>query len=74
MSQNTEILSYLKTGATLTPLKALKEFGCLRLSGRIYNLREAGWPVVCDNLDVGNGKRVGHYTLDSNRELWPSVQ
>ena len=71
MSQNQEILSYLKTGATLTPLEALKMFGSLRLAGRIYDLKEDGWPIVCDRLDVGDGKLVGHYYLVNDKDQWP---
>ena len=71
MSQNQEILSHLKTGATLTPLEALKMFGSLRLAGRIYDLKEDGWPIVCDRLDVGDGKLVGHYYLVNDKDQWP---
>ena len=71
MSQNQEILSHLKTGATLTPLEALKMFGSLRLAGRIYDLKEDGWPIVCDRLDVGDSKRVGHYYLVNDKDQWP---
>lgn len=71
MSQNLEILEHLKTGATLTPLEALRMFGSLRLSGRIYDLKQDGWPIFCDRLDAGSGKRVGHYTLSFDKSLWP---
>jgi hypothetical protein len=42
MSQTQKILSYLKSGKTLTPITALEKFGCFRLSGRIYDLRDEG--------------------------------
>lgn len=71
MSQNLEILEHLKTGATLTPLEALRMFGSLRLAGRIYDLKQDGWPIFCDRIDVGGGKRVGHYTLSLDKSLWP---
>ena len=38
MSQNDNILSYLKKGKKLDPMKALKLFGCFRLSARIFDL------------------------------------
>ena len=72
MSQNLEILEHLKTGAVLTPLEALKMFGSLRLAGRIHDLKQEGWPIHCDRISVGNGKRVGHYTLSTDKNLWPS--
>lgn len=63
MSQESQILAYLKTGHVITPMSALREFGCFRLSARIYDLRDAGHDIHCDNLPVGDNKRVGHYTL-----------
>jgi len=72
MTQNKQILHYLKTGKPITPLEALYQFGCLRLSARIFELKENGWPITCDRQDVGDGKVVGHYTLVNNRDLWPT--
>ncbi len=71
MSQNEQILAYLKTGKTLTPMDALREFGSFRLSARIYELKDAGWPIHCDRRDVGDGKVVGHYTLVNDKDWWP---
>lgn len=45
MSQSDDILAYLKTGASLTPLEALSRFGCLRLAPRCLELREAGYRI-----------------------------
>jgi len=45
-SQTEKILKYLKRGGTLTSLKALRMFGCLRLAARIYDIREMGHNVV----------------------------
>jgi hypothetical protein len=71
MTQNELILAHLKTGKTITPMEALREYGCFRLAGRIYDLKEDGWPIVCDRLDVGDGKRVGHYHLVNDKDRWP---
>ena len=62
ISQNLEILSYLKTGKTLTPLQALKLFGSLRLGARIFNLREQGHNITSTMIEVGE-KRVALYAL-----------
>lgn len=72
MTQNKQILNYLKTGKSITPLEALYEFGCFRLSARIFDLKKDGWPITCDRLDVGDDKMVGHYTLVNDRDLWPA--
>jgi hypothetical protein len=41
-TQESRILSALNHGATLSPLEALKDFGCMRLGARIYDLRCKG--------------------------------
>jgi hypothetical protein len=67
------VLTYLKSGKTLTPLEALNMFGCFRLASRIYELKDAGWPIHCERKEMDNGKRVGHYTLVQDKEWWPNV-
>jgi hypothetical protein len=44
-SQTEQILTHLKKGKTITPLTALNKFGCLRLSGRIFDLRDEGYNI-----------------------------
>lgn len=63
MSQKDAVLEYLKGGRQLTPLEALKRFGCLRLSGRILELRQEGHRIETTMVEVGNDKRVGSYLL-----------
>ena len=46
MSQNQEILKHLKEGKTITPLDALREFGCFRLAARVYDLRLKGYDII----------------------------
>lgn len=60
--QNERILSYLQTGKRLTPLIALRRFGCLRLSGRIYELRALGHQIKSELVRRG-GKWVSEYWL-----------
>lgn len=45
-SQNRQIERDLKKGKKITPLQALKDYGCLRLSGRIFELRERGLNII----------------------------
>jgi len=54
-------------------MDALKMFGCFRLAGRIYDLRQLGWPIWCERIEVKDGIRVGFYSLDMNQENWPNV-
>ena len=44
-SQTEKILHHLKSGKSLTPISALNKFGCFRLSGRIYDLRDEGYNI-----------------------------
>lgn len=56
------ILEHLKRGEILTPLIALQKYGCLRLSGRIFDLREAGYNIMTDMIQDGK-KRYANYIL-----------
>lgn len=61
-TQNSQILSHLKTGASITPMKALVMFNCFRLSARIYDLKEQGFGIS-GRLITKNGKTFSEYTL-----------
>ena len=64
MTQQSQILAFLRAGRVLTPLDALRRFGCLRLSARAFDLRGAGHDVRCRLVMVGpRRKRVGLYWL-----------
>jgi len=68
MSQTEKILRYMKTHKRgITPLMALEKFGCLRLSGRIHDLREGGYNIVTNIVEVQNRygeiSRVAEYRL-----------
>lgn len=61
-SQRLRIQRYLAKGLPLTPLKALRLFGTLRLGARIYDLREQG--VRIDSFPVRVGKKfVAEYRM-----------
>ena len=62
LTQNQQILDYLKSGKKITPLVALKKFGCFRLSARIYNLREQGNAIITKNV-TRKGKTFAEYSL-----------
>ena len=62
-TQNTQILHHLKSGKSITALEALNEFGCLRLSGRIYDLKKEGHSITKDMIATPSGKRVAEYRL-----------
>lgn len=48
------ILEYLQTHRGITQAIALSEFGCARLSGRIYDLRSEGYNIITHMKEVTN--------------------
>lgn len=48
VSQEKKILTALLRGKKLTPLSALKQFNCLRLSARIFDLKKKGFSIGMD--------------------------
>lgn len=61
-SQEVAILTYLKSGRSLTPIDALNMFKCFRLGARIYGLKKAGYQIETEMIQKGN-KRFASYKL-----------
>ena len=61
-SQNKQILDYLEIGNKITPLEALNNFGCFRLSSRIFDLRQKGHNIITHKKKV-DGKTFAEYSL-----------
>lgn len=61
--QEKQILEWMQAGKYLTPLIALKEFGCLRLGARCFDLRAKNYPVITDMVTDGK-KRYASYRLE----------
>lgn len=68
LTQNQQILDYLKSGKKITPLTALKKFGCFRLSARIWDLRSQGYPISKKSLTTPQGKTVAEYYLEDTSD------
>ena len=49
-------------GYGITPLQALEKWGCMRLSARIKELRDAGFPIVTE-VAKQNGKSFARYRM-----------
>ena len=62
MTQTNLILSALKRGEELTPITALKRYGCFRLAARIRELRDVGVEVETTMVKIGES-RVARYSL-----------
>lgn len=68
-SQNARILAHLKNGGRITSLEALNQFGCLRLSARIKDLRDRGHEIHAEFIEVSSGKRVKQYFMEAFHEI-----
>ena len=65
-TQNKRIEKYLLSGRTLTPLDALYEFSCFRLSARIWDLKRQGLDIESRTKKItsdGKQKVVVEYKL-----------
>ena len=62
-AQTDLILAALVRGDKLTPLDALRRFGCLRLGARIWDIRQRGVAVQRKMVKTGKGKNVAMYFI-----------
>ncbi len=62
-SQCDMIAAWLERGFSITSLEALNMFGCLRLSSRIWDLRERGLNIQKKTIVLPNKKRVCEYFI-----------
>jgi hypothetical protein len=65
-SQNKMILNDLMTGCRITGLDALKNYGCIKFSNRISELRAEGFNIEDTWLDIKTKygkKRVKQYFM-----------
>lgn len=61
-SQTNQILEYMRAGNSITPLDALRLFGCMRLGARIYDLKQRGYVINTSIVkDKDTGKRYALY-------------
>ena len=45
-SQNAQLIAHLDAGKTITSLEAFEVLGSVRLSGRIHDIKQSGYPVA----------------------------
>ena len=73
-TQTTAILAHLKSGRPLTPQGALRLYGCLRLAARVFELRQAGYDIRDDLIEVdtqhGGTAHVAAYYMTKAGELF----
>lgn len=70
MTQIDAIREFLEKGNSITPLDALREFGCFRLAAVIFMLRDEGMDIETIT-EHKNGKKYARYILrDKQRRLF----
>ena len=60
-SQKKSILDWLSEGNTITALQALDMFGCLRLASRINDLKNEGFPIAKEMIEVNGKEDIDFY-------------
>ena len=68
MSQADAILEHLKAGNSITPVDALRDFGCFRLAARIDELRQRGHDIETIT-EKRNGKKYARYALRGQLQM-----
>lgn len=71
MTQCDMILRYLREEGSITPLDALREFGCMRLGARIYDLSRRGHKITrsmeSNYNRFGSKVRYARYSLQEDQ-------
>ena len=70
ITQCEKILDYMRSNGSITPLDALREFGCMRLASRINDLKRQGIGItntIETNINrYGEKIRYSRYKLEEN--------
>lgn len=71
-TQNKTVLEHMRRDGFITSWQAIQLYGITRLSGRIYDLRKAGYNIkstsqTCRNR-FGNTCNVARYELEDEKE------
>lgn len=66
-TQTELVLEHLRTQGPLTQPEAQDRLGCLRLGARIWDLKQRGYAIRTDFVELPSGQRVARYTLQRGR-------
>lgn len=61
MSHCEKIRSHLERHGSITPMTALRQYGCYRLSARIMELRDKGYSIDTEMVERRSGARHAKY-------------
>lgn len=67
-TQCSKIIDYIEREGSITPLDALREFGCMRLASRITDLKRKGY-IITKEMETAQNKagepvRYARYRLE----------
>jgi hypothetical protein len=62
-SQREKILKRLLSGKTITSLQAILNYGCTRLSARIWEIKDMGHVIQTKSVRTPTGQVVTQYSL-----------
>lgn len=65
MSQSKQVLAHLQEKGSITSWEAIINYGATRLSGIIYSLRKAGYPIEA-SIERKGDKHYARYYLEKN--------
>lgn len=72
MTQCEKVLRHLREFGTITPMDAIREYGCLRLGARICDLRQDGHQIkskiVTGRNRFGEVTHYSEYSLEDSDE------
>ena len=64
ISQNQKILGFMRLNGSITPAKALKHYGVMRLGARIHELKRKGYNITSKLIRTKAGNHIAEYTLE----------
>jgi hypothetical protein len=64
-TQLKQIRTHLESGKSITPLEALRQYGCFRLGARIWDLKHLQGMDIRSELVEVDGKRYGKYSINN---------
>ena len=72
-SQKSKILKHLQEGRSITPIEALRDYGCFRLAAIIHVLREDNYNIITNMVKEGD-KTYAKYSLSAHQKtVWEDL-
>ena len=68
LSQKDKVLRYLQQGKSITPIDALKLYGCFRLADVVFRLKKDGYDIQTNMVKNDNGKDYASYRLLTTKD------